>query len=70
MLGLYRYDVGNLVRLERGGRICIVVWRGQVKVRNEHGTVLRENVYLLDNGFWDCYWESELHGAGRDWQVG
>ncbi|GAB2784744.1 hypothetical protein HNQ93_002482 [Hymenobacter luteus] len=41
-----------------------VVWRGQVKARHPRtGLVHRVNVYRLDNGYWDCYYEAELSVA-------
>jgi hypothetical protein len=63
MFGDYTYDVGNLVQLVRGGKVWTVVWRGQLKLRNASGTVGRVNIYCLDNGYWDCYYEDEVHTA-------
>jgi hypothetical protein len=61
---MYRYDVANLVQLVKGGAVYTVIWRGQLKVRTLGGWG-RVNVYRLDNGYWDCYHEDELHSAWR-----
>ncbi|MBG8554999.1 hypothetical protein [Hymenobacter guriensis] len=38
-----------------------VLWRGQVKERQPlTGYLVRVNVYRLDDGHWDCYYEAEL----------
>lgn len=43
---------------------CPIIWRGQVKARHPGtGLVQRVNVYRLDNGYWDCYYESDLQVA-------
>jgi hypothetical protein len=65
MLSQYQYDVGDLVQLVRMGKVYHVTWRGQMKVQQPNGVVLRVNVYRLDNGFWDCYHEQELTTAWR-----
>lgn len=52
----HRYDVGSLVQLVRGGQVWIVMWRGLLKVG-----VKRRNVYLLNDAFWDTYYEEDLH---------
>jgi hypothetical protein len=66
MLDFYKhkYNVGNAVQLVRGGQAWVVIWCGHLKVREgtRHGRV---NVYRLDNGHWDCYYEEELHSAWR-----
>jgi hypothetical protein len=59
----HRYDVGSLVQLVCGGPIWTVMWRGLLKERGQTG-VKRRNVYLLNNGFWDTYYEEELEPAG------
>jgi hypothetical protein len=58
----HRYDVGSLVQLVRGGQVWTVMWRGQLKV-HESARVRRRNVYLLNNGFWDTYYEEDLQPA-------
>jgi hypothetical protein len=67
MLGItgYRFAVGNVVQLVKGGPAHVVVWRGQLEVRDARGHVARSNVYRIDNRYWDCYYECELHSAWR-----
>jgi hypothetical protein len=65
MFGYYKYDVGNVVQLVRGGKAYTVKWRGYLEVPNPHGGIGRVSVYRLDNGYWDCYYENELHSAWR-----
>jgi hypothetical protein len=64
MESFYEYDVGNLVQLVRGGKVWMVKWRSYILVRRS-GIWVREPVYRLDNGYWDCYYEDELHVAWR-----
>ncbi|MCR5890393.1 hypothetical protein LRS06_21940 [Hymenobacter sp. J193] len=41
-----------------------MLWRGQVKERQpQTGYLVRVNVYRLDDGYWDCYYEAELTDA-------
>ena len=63
-----RYSVGNAVQLVRGGPAYAVTWRGQVLVQHAGGWY-REWVYRLDDGYWDCRYEDELHSAWR-WTTG
>jgi hypothetical protein len=35
--------------------------------RAEDGLWVRIPVYRLDNDFWDCYYEHELHRAWGNW---
>jgi hypothetical protein len=65
LLGGYSFAVGNVVQLVKGGPAHVVIWRGQLEVRNARGLVQRGNVYRLDDGFWDCYHEEQLHSAWR-----
>ena len=58
----HRYDVGSLVQLVRGGQVWTVMWRGLLKV-HESARVKRRNVYLLNDGFWDTYYEDDLQPA-------
>jgi hypothetical protein len=58
----HRYDVGSVVQLVCGGQAWTVMWRGLMKVYGPVG-VKRRNVYLLNNGFWDTYYEEELQPA-------
>jgi hypothetical protein len=67
MLDFYGYDVGNLVQLVKRGRVYQVIWRSYIKYRTVEGVVMRTPVYRLDNDFWDCYHETELHSAWGNW---
>lgn len=58
--------LGSFVRLVPGGPVYRVIWRGK-QTQPAHsdwpGTMA---VYRLDDGFWDCYYEYQLHVA-RPW---
>ncbi|GAA4363016.1 hypothetical protein GCM10023185_31410 [Hymenobacter saemangeumensis] len=57
----FAYGLGQRVQPALDNRTGAVVWRGQVKQRHSpSGLVRRVNVYRLDNGFWDCYYEEDL----------
>jgi hypothetical protein len=58
----HRFDVGSLVQLACGGQVWTVMWRGQMKVQGPAG-VKRRNVYLLNDSFWDTYYEEDLQPA-------
>jgi hypothetical protein len=64
MLSQPQFDIGTLVQLVRGGQVWTVIWRGFLRVRLPSGWG-RAHVYRLNNGFWDCYHEQELHTAWR-----
>lgn len=57
-----RFDVGNVVQLVRGSPAYAVSWWGHVLVPHAGGWYW-EWVYRIDNGYWDCYYEDELHSA-------
>jgi hypothetical protein len=59
------YDVGNIVQLAYLGRGYLVTWRGQQKERLPSGVVIREWVYKLDDGHWDCYRAEDLAPFGQ-----
>jgi hypothetical protein len=60
----FAYILGQPVQPTVDARPHKIVWRGQVKERHPRsGLVRRVNVYRLDNGFWDCYYEAELQAA-------
>ncbi|RPD44318.1 hypothetical protein DNI29_21660 [Hymenobacter sediminis] len=60
----YAFAVGQSVQPEPGAQVRTIIWRGQVKARHPAlGLVYRLNVYRLNNGYWDCYYESELQAA-------
>jgi hypothetical protein len=65
MFDSFLYNIGNVVQLVKGGPAWQVQWRGQLTVRGTNGQLQRANVYRLDNGYWDCYYEDELHSAWR-----
>jgi hypothetical protein len=55
------FGLGQAVQPAPEAPASPVVWRGQVKERHPRtGLVHRINVYHLDNGYWDCYYEAEL----------
>ncbi|MBX0289613.1 hypothetical protein K3G63_04140 [Hymenobacter sp. HSC-4F20] len=60
----FAYTLGQPVQPGSDARPHRIVWRGQVKERHPRtGLVRRVNVYRLDNGYWDCYYEAELRAA-------
>lgn len=60
----FAYTLGQPVQPAPGVRPHKIVWRGQVKERQAStGLVRRVNVYRLDNGYWDCYYETDLRAA-------
>ena len=60
----YAYAIGGRVQPPLGEQTHAITWRGQLKERRpDTGLVHRVNVYLLDNGYWDCYHEEELQAA-------
>jgi hypothetical protein len=62
-IGGYRFSVSNVVQLVKGGQVQVVTWHGQLEARDERGMLVCSNVYRLDDGFWDYYYEHELHSA-------
>jgi hypothetical protein len=61
----FTYALGQPVQPVPASRAGRVIWRGQVKERHPRtGLLHRVNVYRLDNGFWDCYFEVELQAVG------
>ncbi|UOG77338.1 hypothetical protein MTX78_23205 (plasmid) [Hymenobacter tibetensis] len=60
----FTYAVGQLVQPAPATQAGKIIWRGQVKERHTRtGLLRRVNVYRLDNGYWDCYYEAELQAA-------
>lgn len=60
----FAYDLGHRVQPAPTAPLRAIIWRGQLKERRpETGLVHRVNVYRLNDGFWDCYREDELHAA-------
>ena len=60
----FAYELGHQVKPAASTPARTVIWRGQVRERHpQTGLVHRVNVYRLDNGFWDCYYETELQVA-------
>lgn len=58
------YAVGQPVQPAPDAPSYPVIWRGQVKVRHPRtGWWHRVNVYRLNDGYWDCYYEGELQAA-------
>lgn len=62
----FTYAIGQPVQPVPANRAGRVIWRGQVKERHPRtGLLHRVNVYRLDNGFWDCYFEVELQAVSE-----
>jgi hypothetical protein len=60
----FTYAIGQPVQPVPARQVGKVIWRGQVKERHPRtGLLHRVNVYRLDNGYWDCYYEAELQVA-------
>ena len=60
----FAYGLGHRVQPVTLPVAYPIIWRGQVRERHPRtGLVHRVNVYRLDNGFWDCYYEEELLAA-------
>ncbi|UYZ64891.1 hypothetical protein [Hymenobacter weizhouensis] len=60
----FAYALGQPVQPTPDALACPIIWRGQLKARHPRtGLVHRVNVYRLDNGYWDCYYEAELQAA-------
>lgn len=60
----FAYAIGQPVQPAPDSPPRTVVWRGQVKERHPRtGLIYRVNVYKLDNGYWDCYFETDLQAA-------
>ncbi|RSK49390.1 hypothetical protein [Hymenobacter rigui] len=60
----FAFDLGQPVQPAADAQPYPVVWRGQLKARHPRtGLVHRVNVYRLDNGYWDCYYETDLLAA-------
>ncbi|TGD77618.1 hypothetical protein [Hymenobacter wooponensis] len=60
----FAYALGQLVQPAPGAPVRPIIWRGQLKARHPRTRLVqRLNVYRLDNGYWDCYYEAELRAA-------
>ncbi|GGF18923.1 hypothetical protein [Hymenobacter cavernae] len=60
----FAYTIGQPVQPAYNTHPHTIIWRGQVKERHPRtGLLYRVNVYRLDNGYWDCYFEAELQAA-------
>ncbi|MBC6609629.1 hypothetical protein H8B15_01765 [Hymenobacter sp. BT507] len=60
----FAYALGQTVQPTPDASVHTIVWRGQVKARHPRlGLIHRVNVYRLDNGYWDCYYETDLRAA-------
>lgn len=60
----FAYTIGQPVLPTPDAPPCPIIWRGQLKAPHPRtGLVHRVNVYRLDNGYWDCYYETELQAA-------
>ncbi|RSK33189.1 hypothetical protein [Hymenobacter metallilatus] len=60
----FAYALGQPVQPAPDAPARPVIWRGQLKAREAaDGLIRRVNVYRLDNGYWDCYYETDLQAA-------
>lgn len=60
----FTYALGQTVQPAPDAPASPVIWRGQVRARHPRtGLIHRVNVYRLGNGYWDCYYETELQAA-------
>ena len=59
----FKYVIGSLVKLTQGAPMQRVIWRGRQVVPNIIGEPHEAPVYRLDDDYWDCYYEHQLHPA-------
>lgn len=63
----FQYVLGSFVQVAQNGPVHRVIWRGR-QAMPRHGDWPGEvAVYRLDNDYWDCYYEHQLHPA-RPWE--
>jgi hypothetical protein len=60
---LFKYVIGSFVKLAQGAPMQRVIWRGKQVVPNIIGKPHEAPVYRLDDDYWDCYYEHQLHPA-------
>ena len=58
-----QFVLGSFVRLVQGGPVHRVIWRGKLAMPSYSDWPGEINVYRLDNDYWDCYYEYQLHPA-------
>lgn len=61
-----QFVVGSFVRLMADGQVHRVIWRGKQTMPSYSDWPGEIAVYRLDNDYWDCYYEYQLHPA-RPW---
>lgn len=55
--------IGSFVRLLPDGPVHRIIWRGKQAMPSTSDWPGDIAVYRLDNGYWDCYYEYQLHPA-------
>lgn len=59
----FKYVIGSFVKLAQGAPMQRVIWRGKQVVPNIIGEPHEAPVYRIDDDYWDCYYEHQLHPA-------
>jgi len=63
----FQYVIGSFVRLASDAPVHRVIWRGKLPMPAYSDWIGDIAVYRLDNDYWDCYYEYQLHPA-RPWE--
>ena len=64
-----QFVLGSYVSLMPGGPVHRVIWRGKQTMPRHSDWPGEMAVYRLDNDYWDCYYEYQLHPA-QPWDNG
>ena len=59
----FQYVVGSFVKVAQGALVQRVVWRDKQVVANIIGQPHEVPVYHLNDDYWDCYYEHQIHLA-------
>ena len=59
----FQYVVGSFVKIAQGAPVQRVIWRGKQVVPNLIGQPQEAPVYRLNDDYWDCYYEHQIHPA-------
>lgn len=59
----FQYVIGSFVQLTPGAPVHRVIWRGKLAMPSTSDWPGDMAVYRLDNDYWDCYYEYQLHPA-------
>ena len=63
MRPFFQYIIGNFVQLAPGVPLQRVIWRGKLPMPSYSDWPGDIAVYRLNNDYWDCYYEYQLHAA-------